>query len=88
MGSGIGAAVNGNIPLSVKGMEQTLLNQHDIMYAYLDSHFDDSSVVVERLASLFDEAGEILSDSNKAIKSIRAVSAKNANILSGFAQRI
>ena len=87
-GSTFPAAMEGNVALSHTGFMETL-TQNEIMFnAYLDSYFDSSQVVKDKLASLFTEAGEILSDSNKVLGSMRALTLKNADILANFAQDI
>lgn len=82
------AAIEGNIPLDGEGLENTLSQNQLVMQAYLDSYFDSSQVVKDRLAELFTEAGEILGDSNKTLNKMRALTLDNADILSGFIQNI
>ena len=82
------AAIEGNIPLGVEGLANTLSQNQLVMQAYLDSYFDSSQVVKDRLASLFTEASEILGDSNKSLNQVRALTVENAEILSGFASNI
>ena len=67
-------------------VQKMLSMNESIISAYIDSHFDASKVVEDKLAEIFDEAGEILSDSNSVLKSLRATTAKNANILAGFSR--
>ena len=87
-GSTFPAAMEGNVALSHTGFMETL-TQNEIMFnAYLDSYFDSSQVVKDKLASLFTEASEILSDSNKSLESMRALTLENAEILANFAQNI
>ena len=86
-GAIMGAAY-GNVPLSYEGLLSTFDQNQIVLQAYLDSYFDTSKVVEDKLASLFNEAGEILSDSNKSLNSLRSLSMKNAAILSGFAASI
>jgi len=60
---GLGAALSGSVGLSNEGFANTLANNFSILDAYLDSHFDSSEVVRNKLTELFTEAGQILADS-------------------------
>lgn len=82
------AAVEGNIPLSGTTLHEMIIQQKPILQEYLDSYFDSSQVVRDRLTELFTEAGEILSDSNKALNKVRALTLDNVGILQGFAQNV
>jgi len=55
------------MPLSSEATEETLSSNINILNAYFDSYFDSSEVVRDKLESLFTEAGEILSNSNKSL---------------------
>ena len=79
------AALGGGVPLSDNGLEKTLTQNEIMLNAYLDSYFDSSEVVKNKLKDLFTEAGEILSDSNKSLESMRALTLENADILANFA---
>lgn len=87
-GSNFNAAVNGKLALDSEGLAGTLADNTSIMEEYLNSYFDSSRVVRDRLTSLFTEAGEILGDSNKTLTDMRALTLENAEILSGFAQSV
>ena len=86
----ISALLEGNIPVSVEGLTQVLEGNgtYNLIQAYLDSHFDTSEVVEQRLKSLFDEAGDILGQSQSSLNQMMALSTQNAAILSGFADRV
>lgn len=84
----LGSAIAGGIALSADAFSSTLSNNARILDAYLDSHFDSSQVVLDKLTSLFTEAGQILADSNSALNRMRNVSLDNASILSSFAQDV
>lgn len=88
MGNRMSATVNGNTGLSSAGIENTLTQNEIMLAAYLDSHFDSSEVVRQKLRDLFTEAGEILANSNSALNKISSLTEKNASILSGFATNV
>lgn len=82
------AAAEGKVTLTSDALTKSLIENNMAMYSYLDSYFDSSDVVREKLESLFTEAGEILGDSSKSLNQMRALSTKNASILNNFAQNI
>ena len=86
--SKLSSAAYGEVALSSEGFSETIINNYSILDAYLDSYFDGSEVVIEKLTELFDELGSILGDSNKTLTQMNAISTKNASILSGFAQEV
>lgn len=88
MGEGFIAAASGEIPLSESTFATTMNQNTNILQAYLDSHFDSSQVVRDKLTSLFNEAGEILANSNKSLNKMKALTLENASILAGFAQNV
>ena len=88
MGNRMSATVNGNTGLSSTGIEHTLTQNEIMLAAYLDSHFDSSEVVRQKLHDLFTEAGEILANSNSALNKVSSLTEKNASILSGFAANV
>lgn len=88
MGEGFIAAASGEVPLSESTFATTMNQNTNILQAYLDSHFDSSQVVRDKLTSLFNEAGEILANSNKSLNKMKALTLENASILAGFAQNI
>lgn len=88
MGSGIAAAVNGSIPLAEAALTQTIDQWQDTVNEYLDQHFLASNTIQDSLAQLFDEAGTILGNANKAMKQGYALSMQNAAILSKFAEQV
>jgi len=51
------------------------------MQAYVDSCFDTSVVVENKLREIFTEASEILGESNKTLNRLGSLSLKNADIL-------
>ena len=81
-------ALNGDAPLSDEGLNTTLDNNSLILQAYLDSYFDSSQVVRDRLQELFSEVGEILASSNKSLNAVHSLSLKNAEILGSFVQDV
>ena len=87
-GAGFIDAASGNVSLQEGAIMATIENNNSILSAYLDSHFDSSQFVIDRLKSLFTEAGQILGDSGKTLDSMRALSISNAEILNGFAENI
>jgi len=66
-GIAVHAAAEGNVALTSDALTKSLIDNNITMYAFLDSYFDSSDVVREKLESLFTEASEILSDSNKSL---------------------
>ena len=84
----IAAAAGGKIALETRTFESTLGDNYSVLEAYLDSYFDSSDFVRERLASLFTEAGTILADSNTALGNVYNLNSENASILGGFAAKI
>jgi len=84
----IAAAAGGKIALETRTFNDTLGTNYSVLEAYLDSYFDSSQMVKDKLASLFTEAGEILSEANKSLSNVYALNAENASILAGFAEKI
>lgn len=87
-GDAIMEASVGNVGLTEMALVDSFDQNALVLQSYLDSYFDSSIVVQDKLASLFTEAGQVLSDSNKALHNIRSLSAKNAAILQGFADQV
>jgi hypothetical protein len=87
-GGVLAALANGNLSLTSGTVENAIYNNTSILDAYLDSHFDSSQVVKNKLKELFTEAGEILSDSGKLINRVGSLALKNSEILSGFVYNI
>ena len=81
-------AMGGDIPLTSDALGESLSNAGNVFDAYLDSHFDTSEVVINKLADIFSEAGKILGESKKSLQKLSALTLDNANILSGFAQNV
>mgnify|MGYP006988968819 CR=1 FL=1 len=84
----ISAAISGGIALASDAFNATLLNNASILDSYLDAHFDSSQVVLDRLTSLFTEAGQILASSRETLNSMHSLTADNASILGSFAADI
>lgn len=84
------ALVEGHVPLASDAVEIILEDTKisNILNAYLDSHFDSSEVVQNRLASLFEEAASILVNAQTATNSVYELSTENAKILGSFASPI
>lgn len=79
------AAFNSDGSLTNEAVEKMLSENAAIFNAFLDSHFDTSQVVEDKLSEIFNEAGDILSDAGSALVSLKTVTTKNADILAGFA---
>lgn len=86
--SDLSALGSGNLPLSGEGLAQTLDANQTIMAAYLDSYFDSSDVIYNRLTEIFAEAGEILGGANDTLNKMQGLSTQNASILAGFAENV
>ena len=84
----LAAMLGGSTGLSAEGLEDTINNNHNIMQAYIDSCFDSSQVVRDTLTDIFYEASLILSDANKSLNQVQALTLKNADILGKFAANI
>ena len=82
------AMLAGTSPLGESGLEKTIYMNDLILSAYLDSYFDSSEVVKQKLANLFDEASKILASSQKSLNEIASLSEENAGILQGFVQNV
>ena len=82
------AMLAGTSPLSEEGLAMTLSNEQIVMQSYLDSYFDSSQVVQNRLADLFTEASEVLTSSSQALNKVHALTLQNAGILQGFARNV
>lgn len=85
--SSISAAISGEIPLAETALTQTL-TENEIFNEYLDQHFLTSEIVQENLAQMFEEAGTILGNANKALKQNYVLSVNNAGILGKFAEQV
>jgi hypothetical protein len=81
-------AFNPDGSLTDSTVSAMLANNISIFNAYLDSYFDSSEVVQEKLTDIFTEAGEILGNSNKTLDKMRALTLNNATILASFVQDI
>lgn len=84
----LSAAAAGSIALTGDAFSATLQQNQTILDAYLDSHFDSSQVVIDKLTSLFTEAGQILAASSETLNSMHVLTTDNATILGGFAQDV
>lgn len=85
---GISGLLSGQTGLSNAGFTDTLAQNSTILNNYLDSYFNTSPSVEERLTSIFNEAGSILADASKSLDNIRTLNTENASILAGFVQDI
>ena len=74
--------------LEANAFSNTLVNNNDILQAYLNANFDGREVVEKYLREAFNEAGEILRNANSALSNLRAASIENAAILSGFVEDV
>ena len=77
-------AFNSDGSLTDSAVSAMLANNILIFNAYLDSYFDTSEVVKDKLTDIFTEAGEVLNSAGNALQDIKALNSKNANILAGF----
>ena len=84
----LSAVGSGNMTLSGEGLASTLDANAAIMNAYLDSYFDSSDVVYDRLTDIFYEAGQILGGANETLNKMQGLSTQNASILAGFAENV
>jgi len=86
----IDAALNGDIGLSEEGLIETLEDENNstILTKYIEDLIVTSETVRERIADIFNEAGQILTEGSTALGQIKALSARNAEILAGFAKTI
>lgn len=87
-GEGLANAISGGIPLSEEGLTETIGQNTSIFNAYLDSYFDSSQVIKDRLTELFKEAGEILGSANGTLNKMKGLTLENASILNGFVQNV
>lgn len=88
LGDRLGSAAYGMTPLTSDSFSETLTQHQDILTAYLDSYFDSSEVVNNKLTELFTEAGQILTSGNKSLENVNNLTMNNASILAGFTQNI
>ena len=90
-GAAFNAAANGEIPLSSEALATTIdgnsINK-TVFQAYLDSGFDSSQVVKDKLTEIFNEAALILKAANESIQAVHDLNIKNAGILAGFVENI
>lgn len=86
--SDLSAIGSGTFALSGEGLSQTLTANQQIMAAYLDSYFDSSAVIYDRLTDIFYEAGQILGGANETLNKMQSLSTQNASILAGFAENV
>ena len=87
-GGVLAALTSGNLSLSSGTIQNAIYNNTSIFDAYLDSYFDSSQVVKDKLRELFTEAGEILGASDKLLNRIGSLALRNSEILSGFVYNI
>ena len=63
-----------------------MLDEHPLIFkTYIDEHLIDNPVIRQTLTDVFTEAGSILGSAGSAITDIRALTTRNAGILSSFA---
>ena len=86
--SGLAVAISGGMPLTGEAFASTIIQNGDILQAYLDSYFDGSDVVQARLNSIFTEASKILAQANTSLNKVRTSTIENATILGGFIENI
>lgn len=84
----LNSALSGRMPLAEEGLAASLTANSTAMNNYLDSYFGNSYLIQYKLTGLFKEAGQILSDANKPLNQVRALTLENASILGQFAEDI
>ena len=84
----IGNMLAGGVPMSPDAFANSLNMNQTILDAYLDSHFDSSQVVTDRLTQLFDELGLILGNASSALGDLYSLSEQGAAILGGLARNV
>lgn len=84
----LNSALSGQMPLAEEGLAASLTANSTAMNNYLDSYFGNSYLIQYKLTGLFKEAGQILSDANKPLNQVRALTLENAAILGQFAEDI
>lgn len=88
-----GALANGesaDVTLTTEGFENTISNPSTqaILQQFLKDYFDGPEVVQEKLKSLFNEAGAILSSAATSLGSVLDLTTENANILRNFRENV
>ena len=85
----VAAALNSDgSSLTQQTFSNTLANYQLILNQYIDSGFDSSQVVIDKLTKIFNDAGAILKDANNSLDSVINLNNENATILSGFVSDI
>lgn len=84
----LGAIANGQVPLGEAALQTTIDSNWSIFQEYLNSGFDSSEVVKNKLTEIFTEASMILNASQQSLQAIRDLNIKNAEILAGFVENI
>ena len=84
----LASMTDGGLPLGEDNLNTTLTNNAATIQAFLDSHFDNSQVVKDKLTSLFSEAGKILAEANTSLNQVHTLTLENAAILGGFVENI
>ena len=77
-------ALNSDGTLKQETITNAFNNNSQTLDSYLNSYFDNSLLVQEKLGSLFNEAGELLHEANKGLVNAQSLTKSNATILSGF----
>lgn len=84
----LSALAGGSYNLNGDGLENSIATNTQIITTYLDNYIGTSEYVKQFLASLFKEAGDILSDANQTLNQNKSLTIENSTILSSFATTI
>ena len=84
----LSSLAGGTYALSEDGLNQSLEQNQTIFQSQFDNYFNSSEAVQKYLASLFAEAGNLLSDANSVLTQNQTLSIENSFVLSGFANTI
>lgn len=89
-GALVGGQGGSDVPLSKKGMEDTLSDPStkSLLQDFLKEYFDGPEVVQKKLKELWDEAGTILGSAATSLDSVMGLTTENASILAGFRENV
>ena len=89
-GALIGGQGGSDIPLSKKGMEDTLSDPtiQDMLQDFMRKYFDGADVVQKKLQDLWSEAGGVLGSAAGSLNSVLSTTMGNASILAGCRETV
>ena len=89
-GALVGGQGGSDVPLSKKGMEDTLSDPsiQDMLQDFMKKYFDGAEVVQKKLQELWNEAGAILGSAAISLNSVMGLTTENASILAGFRENV